>query len=97
MKHPKEIEDSSFYFYNGYLIRLHNDSAYCNLYQLHKGCGLGSIQDRQKQLEYCMQQVDRLREEQASEEAYQQELDKFTKELQPYIDAIANEVAKKVR
>ena len=97
MKHPKEIVDSSFYFYNGYIIRLYNDSAYCNLYQAHLGCGLGSIQDRQKQLEYCMQQVDRLREEQAAEEAYQQELDKFTKELQPYIDAIANEVAKKVR
>ena len=97
MKHPKEIEDSSFYFYNGYLIRLDNDSAYGNLYQLRLGCGLGGIQDRQEQLEYCMQQVDRLREEQAAEEAYQQELDKFTKELQPYIDAIANEVAKKVR
>lgn len=97
MKHPKEIVDSSFYFYNGYIIRLYNDSTYCNLYQAHLGCGLGSIQDRQKQLEYCMQQVDRLREEQAAEEAYQQELDKFTKELQPYIDAIANEVAKKVR
>ena len=90
-----EITDSSFYFYHGYIIRIHNDSLYANLYQLHTGVGLGSIKDRSKQLQYCMNRVDELKQEQADEEACQKELDSFIKDVQPYIEAIQKEIAKR--
>lgn len=87
-----EITDSTFYFYHGYIIRVYNNEPYANLYQLHTGVGLGSIKDRSKQLQYCMNRVDELHQEQADEDDTQELMNTFIK---PYIEAMKKEVAKR--
>lgn len=87
-----EITDSTFYFYHGYIIRIVNNEPYANLYQLHIGVGLGSIKDRSKQLQYCMNRVDELYQEQADEDDTQELMNTFIK---PYIEVMKKEIAKR--
>lgn len=95
MKLPEEITNNSFYFYKGYMIRLYNNGAY-SLYKLHVGGGIG-IKDKQDQLLYCMESVDKLNKEREEEKKQEKEMTKFLKQLNPYIKAISNEIAKELK
>ena len=94
MKLPEEIINNNFYFYKGYIIRLYGNGAYA-LYSLHVGGGLG-IEDRQNQLLYCMKSIDELNKERDEKDKREKEMAKFLKQLNPYINAISEEIADKV-
>ena len=95
MKLPEEITNNSFYFYKGYIIRLYNNGAYA-LYRLHIGGGIG-IKAKQDQLLYCIELVDKLNKEREQEEIQEKGMAKFLKQLNPYIKAISNEIAKELK
>lgn len=95
MKLPEEITNNSFYFYKGYIIRLCDNGAYA-LYKQRVGGGLG-IKDKQNQLLYCMESVDKLNKERDEKEKQDKEMAEFLKQLKPYINAITDKVAKELK
>lgn len=94
MRLPEEITNSSFYFYKGYIIRLYGDGGY-SLYQLHVGGGTGR-RDKQNQLKYCMELVDKLNQERDEEEKQEKEMAKFLKQLKPHVNAITGAIAREL-
>lgn len=94
MKLPEEITNNSFYFYKGYIIRLYNTGAYA-LYKLHVGGGIG-IKDKQDQLLYCMESVDKLNKERDEKEKQDKKMAEFLKQHKPYINAIFDGISKEL-
>ena len=87
---PKAINDE-FYFYNGHIIRLSDD--YYNLYKLCFGSS-HSGENKDEILKHSINKIDELNQEYDQEIKQEIEIQKFTKQLKPYFEAIAKEIYK---